>query len=385
MPIAVLAAAEAAVASVASSSVDEVRPLFWRRKQGAADVTALGGPFGTQPHARGASGRGASGRTVITCPRKSQLTFSPPSPSSRSRRRQNNPQVGQLSIQDFHACAASHRLRGCFSGWTFLEALSQLATGRPPLLEHCLPYSPEALMSTNTLAAEPCRRTCNDTSTLTGQGRFAYIALDNRRQAQEHICNFGAVSTPCPSRWGCGDHGLAACLAPGSPCLHRPPTPASAPVPLACSVAASSPVIMQSPCGLPLAAIPHCPAHIYVHSRHHDCPRHRRSTQVLTRLDVYDDLRPFFADPASAKAVYRVSRGAKGEIYHAVLLIGYNNEERYWLVRCVWHAGRARVGRRVWEARLNVVSCTTLYSCFVPQELLGKFICRRRRLQGEKG
>jgi C1A family cysteine protease len=48
---------------------------------------------------------------------------------------------------------------------------------------------------------------------------------------------------------------------------------------------------------------------------------------------VLSDFKPFFADKRNAKAVYRLSANARFEFGHAVVLVGYNNEQRYWLVK----------------------------------------------------
>ncbi|KAI8476892.1 MAG: hypothetical protein J3K34DRAFT_202043 [Monoraphidium minutum] len=110
-------------------------------------------------------------------------------------------------------------------------------------------HSPGVL--SNGTRADQCRRACEATSALAGQGRFTYTQINtvNAVWAQEHIRNFGAV---------------------------------------------------------------------------------------MTRMEVHDDLRPFFKNPANAKAVYRVSPGATLEMSHAVLLIGYNIKEGYWLARSSW-------------------------------------------------
>jgi C1A family cysteine protease len=45
------------------------------------------------------------------------------------------------------------------------------------------------------------------------------------------------------------------------------------------------------------------------------------------------DFQPFFANNRNAKAVYKPSPSAKLEFGHAIVLIGYNNEQGYWLAK----------------------------------------------------
>uniref|UniRef100_A0A383VH09 Peptidase C1A papain C-terminal domain-containing protein n=1 Tax=Tetradesmus obliquus TaxID=3088 RepID=A0A383VH09_TETOB len=59
----------------------------------------------------------------------------------------------------------------------------------------------------------------------------------------------------------------------------------------------------------------------------------RRYGAVVSRFDVRSDFGRFFADKRNAKAVYKPSAGAVFEFGHAIVLVGYNNEERYWLAK----------------------------------------------------
>lgn len=54
---------------------------------------------------------------------------------------------------------------------------------------------------------------------------------------------------------------------------------------------------------------------------------------IVTRFDIHDDFRPFFASPDSAQKVYSPRKDAKFVASHAVLVVGYNNKERFWLVK----------------------------------------------------
>ena len=45
------------------------------------------------------------------------------------------------------------------------------------------------------------------------------------------------------------------------------------------------------------------------------------------------DLSPFFSNPANRNAVYRLSPGAKSKQPHALVLIGYNDKDKYWIAR----------------------------------------------------
>ncbi|KAF6245552.1 hypothetical protein COO60DRAFT_36762 [Scenedesmus sp. NREL 46B-D3] len=69
-------------------------------------------------------------------------------------------------------------------------------------------------------------------------------------------------------------------------------------------------------------------------SRSPACGRHiRQHGAVVARFDVYSDFDSFFADKRNAQAVYRPSASAYFQFYHAITLVGYNNERQYWLVK----------------------------------------------------
>jgi hypothetical protein len=57
---------------------------------------------------------------------------------------------------------------------------------------------------------------------------------------------------------------------------------------------------------------------------------------VISRFDLYDDFKKFFADPKNAKAVYKPSKGAKFQETHAVVIVGYNLTEGSWLCLNSW-------------------------------------------------
>jgi C1A family cysteine protease len=50
-------------------------------------------------------------------------------------------------------------------------------------------------------------------------------------------------------------------------------------------------------------------------------------------LQVMSDFRAFFADKRNARAVYRPGPGARHEFAHAITLVGYNNQQQYWLAK----------------------------------------------------
>jgi hypothetical protein len=54
---------------------------------------------------------------------------------------------------------------------------------------------------------------------------------------------------------------------------------------------------------------------------------------LLPDLQVMSDFRPFFADTRNAKAVYRPRANARHEFSHAITLVGYNNQQQYWLAK----------------------------------------------------
>jgi aminopeptidase C len=53
-------------------------------------------------------------------------------------------------------------------------------------------------------------------------------------------------------------------------------------------------------------------------------------------LQVLSDFRSFFADKRNSKAVYRPRASASFVFAHAVTLVGYNNQEQYWVVKNSW-------------------------------------------------
>ncbi|KAI8464743.1 MAG: hypothetical protein J3K34DRAFT_105024 [Monoraphidium minutum] len=66
------------------------------------------------------------------------------------------------------------------------------------------------------------------------------------------------------------------------------------------------------------------------------CQAIRESGAVVSRFDIMSDFREFFADPARSQDVYRPKPGAKVVETHAVIIIGYNLVEGYWLVQNSW-------------------------------------------------
>eukprot|EP00878_Enallax_costatus_P027991 GHUV01030184.1.p1 GENE.GHUV01030184.1~~GHUV01030184.1.p1 ORF type:complete len:224 (+),score=32.53 GHUV01030184.1:1008-1679(+) len=57
---------------------------------------------------------------------------------------------------------------------------------------------------------------------------------------------------------------------------------------------------------------------------------------VVSRFDVYDDFRAFFANATNAKQVYRPNRSSQLAFGHAVVLVGYDNQQQYWLAKNSW-------------------------------------------------
>lgn len=62
----------------------------------------------------------------------------------------------------------------------------------------------------------------------------------------------------------------------------------------------------------------------------------RQYGSVVSSFDVYDDLKPFFAVKGNVKKVYRPGKTARLAFGHAVVLVGYNNDEQYWIVQNSW-------------------------------------------------
>jgi C1A family cysteine protease len=57
---------------------------------------------------------------------------------------------------------------------------------------------------------------------------------------------------------------------------------------------------------------------------------------VVTRFDIYSDFRKFFNNPKNKKAIYQPEPGAVVKEAHAVVLVGYNNDKGYWVVKNSW-------------------------------------------------
>eukprot|EP00878_Enallax_costatus_P028282 GHUV01030534.1.p1 GENE.GHUV01030534.1~~GHUV01030534.1.p1 ORF type:complete len:437 (+),score=68.02 GHUV01030534.1:910-2220(+) len=70
----------------------------------------------------------------------------------------------------------------------------------------------------------------------------------------------------------------------------------------------------------------------------------RQYGAVVTRFDIYDDFRPFFSNFANMGAVYKPRPGAKPVEGHAVVLVGYNNEQNYWVAKNSWGSNWADGG-----------------------------------------
>ncbi|WIA42784.1 hypothetical protein OEZ86_008723 [Tetradesmus obliquus] len=59
----------------------------------------------------------------------------------------------------------------------------------------------------------------------------------------------------------------------------------------------------------------------------------RQHGAVVSRFDVYSDFNSFFNDKRYAQAVYRPSANATFREYHAITLVGYDNEKQCWLAK----------------------------------------------------
>jgi hypothetical protein len=81
---------------------------------------------------------------------------------------------------------------------------------------------------------------------------------------------------------------------------------------------------------------------------------------VAASFDVFTDFRPFYSSFANARKVYKPTGNATLEERHAVVLVGYNNDEGYWLILNSWGPDwadnglfRVRAWRGVWAWRLH--------------------------------
>eukprot|EP00878_Enallax_costatus_P021233 GHUV01022475.1.p1 GENE.GHUV01022475.1~~GHUV01022475.1.p1 ORF type:complete len:316 (+),score=67.80 GHUV01022475.1:281-1228(+) len=71
----------------------------------------------------------------------------------------------------------------------------------------------------------------------------------------------------------------------------------------------------------------------------------RQYGAVVARLDVYDDLFPFYESTYNKRKTYAPQRNAEFSQHHAVVITGYNNDEGYWLVQSSWGTEFADEGR----------------------------------------
>eukprot|EP00878_Enallax_costatus_P039816 GHUV01045732.1.p1 GENE.GHUV01045732.1~~GHUV01045732.1.p1 ORF type:complete len:181 (+),score=30.56 GHUV01045732.1:685-1227(+) len=68
-----------------------------------------------------------------------------------------------------------------------------------------------------------------------------------------------------------------------------------------------------------------------------EAQRHiRQFGSVITGFDVYSDFKPFFANKTNAKAVYRPGHNMTPLFGHAVVLVGYDNVNEFWLAKNSW-------------------------------------------------
>ena len=57
---------------------------------------------------------------------------------------------------------------------------------------------------------------------------------------------------------------------------------------------------------------------------------------IVTSFDILDDFIPFFKQFDNSKKVYTPRQGAKLSEAHAVVLVGYNNDQGYWIAQNSW-------------------------------------------------
>jgi C1A family cysteine protease len=73
------------------------------------------------------------------------------------------------------------------------------------------------------------------------------------------------------------------------------------------------------------------------------------------------DFKPFFANKRNAKAVYRPAANARFEFGHAIALVGYNNEQCYWLAKNSYGSSWADGGffrvRRLLSGAQSIMQC----------------------------
>eukprot|EP00877_Chromochloris_zofingiensis_P006447 jgi/Chrzof1/2055/Cz11g01080.t1 len=70
---------------------------------------------------------------------------------------------------------------------------------------------------------------------------------------------------------------------------------------------------------------------------HSHAQRHIRNFgNVVTPFHLSKEFRDFFSNPANNNKVYKPVRTTSIEEGHAVVLVGYNNEEEYWVVKNSW-------------------------------------------------
>jgi len=70
----------------------------------------------------------------------------------------------------------------------------------------------------------------------------------------------------------------------------------------------------------------------------------RQHGGVVTRFDMFDDFKPFFAIPGNARSVYSPSNNTQPQQTHAVFVVGYNNVKKYWIVKSSFGSGWADNG-----------------------------------------
>lgn len=70
----------------------------------------------------------------------------------------------------------------------------------------------------------------------------------------------------------------------------------------------------------------------------------RQYGAVVSRFDIYTDFKAFFRDSDNRDKVYAPKRGAQVQEPHAVALVGYDNDNQYWVARNSWGISFGNMG-----------------------------------------
>jgi hypothetical protein len=267
-----------------------------------------------------------------------------------------------ISVQSLYFCPQGKPSRSCSAGWSLAGALEQLQLQVQSIpTTKCLPYRPDfrQQLTTNQL----CARNCEDTSQHSGGGQLSATQITSMWEAQQHIRRHGAVVSRFDVRWlieadACMHGANAAALltqcnpislkaaAPATTCFKFLTSPtncwgclmqertAYVTTVLRCvqmpNKSNRKPILVQV-CRSAVAR-----EGIYTRT-HHARPFH-------PCMQVFSDLKRFFADKRNAKAVYSPGAASQFLFAHAIMLVGYNNQQQYWLAKNSWGTGWADSG-----------------------------------------